>query len=95
MPIIPLPHLQAALTLWDYCSYSASSLFGACVGDSVADRILGALQVAENDLTRKQIRGLFHSHVSGASIDQALEKLSSLGVAMFRFISGRGPLTTL
>jgi hypothetical protein len=37
--IIQLPHLQAALALWDYCSDSAASLFGACVGDSVADRI--------------------------------------------------------
>ena len=36
--IIRLPHLQAALAMWDYCSYSAASLFGAFVGDSVADR---------------------------------------------------------
>jgi hypothetical protein len=34
--IIRLLHLQAALAMWDYCSYSAASLFGACVGDSVA-----------------------------------------------------------
>jgi hypothetical protein len=93
--IIRLPHLQAALTLWEYCSYSATSLFGNCVGDSVADRILEALQAAENGLTRKQIRNLFHGHVSSASIDQALAKLSSLRVAAARFISGRGPLTTL
>ena len=94
-PIIRLPHLQAALCLWDFCSYSASSLFGDCVGNSVADRILEALQDAENGLTRKQIRGLLHGHVSGGSIDRALEKLRSLGVATSRFISGRGPLTTL
>jgi hypothetical protein len=93
--IIRLPHLQAALTLWDFCSYSAGSLFGVCVGDSVADRILEALQSEENGLTRKQIRNLFHGHVSSASIDQALEKLRSLGLAWSRFISGRGPLTTL
>jgi hypothetical protein len=93
--IIRLPHLQAALTLWDYCSYSAASLFGTCVGDSVADRILEALQAAENGLTRQQIRRLFHGHVSGSSIDQALEKLSSLGIATSRYISGRGRLTAL
>jgi len=94
-PIIRLPHLQAALTMWDYCSYSATSLFGTCVGDSVADRILEALQAAENGLTRQQIRRLFHGHVSGSSIDQALEKLSSLGIATSRYISGRGRLTAL
>ena len=38
--IIQLPHLHAALALLDYCSDSAASLFGACVRDSVADRIL-------------------------------------------------------
>ena len=93
--IIRLPHLQAACALWDYCSYSAASLFGACVGDSIADRILEALQAAENGLTRKQIRDLFHGHVSSGSIDQALEKLSSLELATSRYVTGRGRPTTL
>ena len=94
-PIIQLPHLQAALALWDYCSYSAASLFGSCAGDSVADRILEALQEADNGLTRKQIRDLFHGHLGSGSIDQALEKLRSLGVATYRYVPGRGPFTTL
>jgi hypothetical protein len=88
--IIRLPHPQAALTLWDYCSYSASSLFGACIGDSVADRILEALQAAENGLTREQIRKLFHCRVGSGSIDQALEKLSSLQLVASRYVTGRG-----
>jgi hypothetical protein len=92
---IRLPHLQAALTLWDFCSYSATSLFGTCVGDSVADRILEALQAAPDGLTRDQIRKLYHGHVSSCSIGEALEKLSSLGVATSRSMSGRGPLTTV
>jgi hypothetical protein len=90
-----LSHLQAALALWDYCSYSAGSLFGSSVADSVADRILEALQAADNGLTRKQIRDLFHGHLGSGSIDQALEKLRSLGVATFRHVPGRGPFTTL
>ena len=94
-PIIQLSHLQAALALWDYCSYSAGSLFGSSVADSVADRILEALQAADNGLTRKQIRDLFHGHLGSASIDQALEKLRSLGLATFRYVPGRGPFTTL
>jgi Protein of unknown function (DUF3987) len=94
-PIIQLPHLQAALALWDYCCYSAQSLFGSCAGDSVADRILEALQAAGNGLTRKQIRDLFHGHLGSRSIDQALEKLRSLGQATFRYVPGRGPYTTL
>src|SRR6201994_680996 len=94
-PIIQLPHLQAALALWDYCSYSAGSLFGSSVADSVADRILEALQAADHRLTRKQIRDLFHGHLGSGSIDEALEKLFSLGVATYRYIPGRGPFTTL
>jgi hypothetical protein len=93
--IIQLPHLQAALALWDYCYDSAANLFGICSGDSVADRILEALQAAENGLTRKQIRDLFHGHVSSSSIDQALEKLSSIGVAWSRFVAGSRRPTTL
>jgi hypothetical protein len=93
--IIRLPHLQAAFTLWDYCSYSASSLFGACIGDSVADRILEALQAAENGLTREQTRKLFHCRGGSGSIDQALEKLSSLQLIASRYVTGRGRPTTV
>ena len=79
----------------DYSSYSAASLFGAFVGDSVADRILEALQAAENGLSRTQILDLFHGHVRSSSIEEALETLSSLGVATSRFISSCGRRTTL
>jgi hypothetical protein len=95
-PIIRLPHLQAALCLWDFCSYSASSLFGDCVGNSVADRILEGLKAAENGLTRKQIWDLFHGNLGSSSIDQALEKLRSLGAAACRSTgAGRGRPATL
>jgi hypothetical protein len=93
--IIRLPHLQASLALWDYCSYSAATLFGACVGDSIADRIHEALQATENGLTREQIRKLFHGRVGSGSIDQALEKLSSLQLVTSRYVTGRGRPTTV
>ena len=63
-------------------------------GDSVADRIREALQTSSDGLARKQIRKLFHGHVSSASIDQALEKLSSLGLVTSRYDFGRGRPTT-
>ena len=94
-PVIQLSHLQAALALWDNCSHSAGSLFGSSVADSVADRILEALQAADHGLTRKQIRDLFQGHLGSASIDQALEKLRSLGLATFSYVPGRGRFTTL
>jgi len=86
---------HADLPSRDYCSYSAASLFGTFVGDSVADRILEALQAAEDGLSRTQIMDLFHRNVSSSSIEEALETLGSLGVVTSRFISGRGRRTTL
>ena len=93
--IIRLPHLQAALILWDYCSYSATSLFGNCVGDSVADRIREALQASPGGLTRTEIWNLFRGHLSSGAIVQALERLSSLKLVTSRYEIGRGRPTTL
>ena len=94
-PIIQLPHLHAALTLWDYCSYSAASLFGDCVGDSVADRIREALQASPGGLTRTEIWNLFRGHLSSDSIVLALERLRSLQLVTSRYVTGRGRPTTV
>jgi hypothetical protein len=94
-PIIQLPHLQGALALWDYCSASAASLFGTCVGDSIADRIHEALQASPDGLSREHIRNLFRGNVSSGSINQAFERLSSLGLVTSRYVIGRGRPTTL
>ena len=59
------------------------------------DHHIEALQAADNGLTRKQIRDLFHGHLGSGPIDQALKKLRPLGLATFRHIPGRGPFTTL
>lgn len=37
---IRVPHLLAALAVWDYCKASAYQIFGDAVGDPVADRLL-------------------------------------------------------
>ncbi len=78
-PIIRLPHLQAALAVWDYCSASASLFFGTSTGDHTADRILEAINASTDGLSRKQISALFHGHLSGSRIEAALEQLISLG----------------
>ena len=79
-PIIRLPHLQAALAVWDYCSSSASLFFGTSTGDHTADRILEAINASTDGfLSRKQISALFHGHLSTSRIEAALEQLISLG----------------
>jgi hypothetical protein len=78
--VIGLPHLQAALAVWDYCYASASLLFGLSTGDPIADRILEAVEASnEGFLSKSQIRSLFHGHVEAGRIDAALEKLVALG----------------
>ena len=76
---IGLPHLQAALAVWDYCSASASLFFGASTGDHTADRILDAINASTTGLSRTQMSTLFHGHLSSNRIDAALEPLISLG----------------
>ena len=79
-PIIRLPHLQAALAVWDYCSASASLFFGTATGDHTTDRILEAINASTGGcLSRKQITALFHGRLSSSRIEAALEQLISLG----------------
>lgn len=77
--VIGLPHLQAALAVWDYCYASASLLFGMSTGDPIADRIREAVDASHTGLSRDQIRRIFHGHVEGDRINAALEKLVTLG----------------
>jgi len=77
--VIALPHLQAALAVWDYCYASASLLFGMSTGDPIADRIREAIDASGDGLSKHQIRRLFHGHVEGYRIDAALETLENVG----------------
>jgi hypothetical protein len=88
--VIGEAHLQAALAVWDYCSASASLLFGTSTGDPTADRIKEALDASQDGLSRKQIRGLFHGHLSSERIEAALQQLMSLGVLNQHIQPSRG-----
>ena len=94
-PVVGLPHLQAALAVWDYCSNSAILLFGDSTGDAIADRILEALVESPKGLTKQQIRRLFHGHVSCDRIDAALEQLMQIDAAKFKSEPTRGRPSTL
>jgi hypothetical protein len=94
--IVALPHLQAALAVWDYCSAGAPLLFGTSTGDHTADRIKDALDYsAPRGLSRMQIRALFHGRVDSDTIDAALERLMSLGALACSSEPTRGRPTTV
>jgi hypothetical protein len=78
--LIRLPHLVAALALWDYCEKSARWIFGDALGDPVADTILSGLRRAgETGLTRSQISALFGRHRTATEIELALRLLREKG----------------
>jgi hypothetical protein len=77
---IDVPHLNAALALWEYCEASAEYIFGDMLGDPVADEITRALQQAGSDgMTRTAIRDLFGRNQSSDRIGAALALLVTNG----------------
>jgi hypothetical protein len=87
---IRLPHLKAALAVWEYSEESARYIFGDATGDPNADRIIEAL--AYRELSRTDINALFGRNVRSERIDQALNLLRVHGRARFevRDPSGKG-----
>jgi hypothetical protein len=79
---IGLPHLEAALAVWEYCEASAVHVFGHTVGDPVADEIMQALRYAGTaGMTRTAIRDLFGRNRSGDRIGAALQLLLTMSRA--------------
>jgi hypothetical protein len=83
------------LAVWDYCQASARLFFDTAPIDPTARRIGEALDANPQGLTRGQIRGLFHCHVSKERIDLALEQLMGLGLINRETLPGRGRHSTL
>jgi hypothetical protein len=79
---IDLPHLRAALAVWEYCEASAARIFGNSLGDPLADEIERDLkQQYPQGMTRTAIRDLFGRHQSGGRLDAALTLLRTKGRA--------------
>ena len=80
--VIQVPHICAALAIWDYSTESIEWIFGESVGDAVADRIMVALRANPEGMTRTQISELFSRNQSSSRINFALETLASKKRAM-------------
>ena len=71
------PHLLAALAVWEYCEASARHVFGASLGDPVADEILRAVRSAgQEGMMPTQIRDLFQRHCPAGRLRAALDLLA-------------------
>jgi hypothetical protein len=93
---IDVPHIRAALAVWEYAEASAAHIFGGSLGDNVADEILRALQHAGREgMSRTAIRDLFGRNQSGGRLGAALTLLASRGKARTEIRqSGGRPIET-
>lgn len=79
---IRMPHLMAALSVWDLSERSCAFLFGASSGDDYADTIDELLQdVYPGALTRTEIRDKFSRNAAPGRIPKALALLEREGKA--------------
>jgi hypothetical protein len=77
---IDLPHLLAALAVWEFCAESARQIFGDALGEPLADTIMAALRAAgPAGMSRTGIRSLFSGNESSSAIEQALALLARHG----------------
>ena len=89
--LIQALHLRAALALWHYSEASARYIFGDSAGDPVADTILKALKIADdNGLTRTEISRLLGRHTSSERITNVLQLLKAKGKAACSPIETQG-----
>jgi hypothetical protein len=93
---IDVPHIRAALAVWEYAEVSAAHIFGGSLGDNVADEILRALQHAGREgMSRTAIRDLFGRNQSGGRLGAALTLLASRSKARTEIRqSGGRPIET-
>jgi hypothetical protein len=88
---ITLGILRAAVAVWDYCDSSANRIWGAIVGDPVADTILNALRARPIGMSRTEIRReLFSDHEPASRIADALSLLARQGRAHSKTCGNRG-----
>jgi hypothetical protein len=78
--VVRVPHLLAALAVWDYCDASVRYIFGQSLGDPAADTILEALKGAPDGLTRTEINNLFGRNLPADRLQAAIGELLKLGL---------------
>ena len=79
---IELEHLDAALSLWRYCSESARYVFGNSLGDRLADAIHAALvDAGAAGLTRTEIMNALSRNPSSEDVAASLARLHEAGLA--------------
>jgi len=74
-------HLRAAIAVWSYVEDSVRFIFQNKAGDPTANKILSALEVRPQGMSRTEINNLLGGHFSSTQIDEALDSLRVLNLA--------------
>lgn len=72
---VRLPHLKAALALWDYCEQSARFIFAGLDSDSTSQKIMEALEESGGKLDTSGLYKFFGNHISKRKMTVALNNL--------------------
>lgn len=90
-PVIATKHLEAALAVWNYCLASAQFIFGAALGDPLAEKLHDELcKRASAGMTRTEMNDYFSGNKSTEEISHALSTLEGQGLALRRTEVGAG-----
>ncbi|MCX6132010.1 MAG: DUF3987 domain-containing protein, partial [Proteobacteria bacterium] len=65
---IRVPHLNAALALWEYAAESVLSIFGSDYLDPKSRRVYEEIKSSPNGLSRTEIRNKFHRHITSEEL---------------------------
>jgi hypothetical protein len=71
-------HLTAALAVWQYAEQSVRHIFGAAMGDPLADELLRLIKGSKDGVTRTTMRDHFSRHANPAAVGRALALLLSM-----------------
>lgn len=89
--IVDVPHLDAAVAVWDYVEASERIIFGDSTGNPIADTIMTHLRQSPDGLTRKEIiEGIFQRNKPSKEIAQALYLLEEAKMARKERIQTNG-----
>jgi len=78
---IDVPHLRAALAIWQYADASAKLIFGTGPEDPLPGLLLAKLYQAPNGLTRTDMHNILGRNLPAAQLVAALAKLKDRGDA--------------
>lgn len=83
-------HLRAAAAVLDYHTATVRRIYGTRAGQTLADRILDAVDDAGGEATRTELHKALNRHATAEAIDGALVKLERLGAIERGRRAGKG-----